>query len=183
MSKEKAIEHIKRNTIYLNKNKCISISGLPINHNSTAFEAVDMASEKPDLSDIWNQSAKRPYLTINDEFWMGGKMSLLNELESKGIITLNHIDETLLLRKRIIKKGILEKVFADSVTIEVPFVEGVTTKLLKNVCEKYEITVKKGKANYWFLTTEKSIDLFWLGCNIQNEFDGTNQWPAKKDHI
>ncbi len=67
------------------------------------------------------------------------------------------------------KKACLDEVFSESIEIEVPFGEGITTKLLETICEPYNISVRKGKANYWFLSAEKSIDFFWLGCNIQKD--------------
>lgn len=56
-------------------------------------------------------------------------------------------------------------------TIEVPF-ENVTIKQLRPICEHFGCKVKKGKANYFLISSDEPINFFWLGANIQLKING-----------
>lgn len=53
----------------------------------------------PDLSDVWNQNATRPYASFMDEVQCGGINKGLEICEKAGGCTLNHINKELLLKK------------------------------------------------------------------------------------
>lgn len=55
------------------------------------------------------------------------------------------------------------------ITIEIP-VNGTSVEQLKPICEHFECTIAKGSMrDYYKVSTENPINLFWLGCNINHK--------------
>lgn len=54
-------------------------------------------------------------------------------------------------------------------TINVP-VKNVTTEIMEQICERFDIKVKKDKeVDYYQLSTKDPINFFWLGINLNRK--------------
>lgn len=54
----------------------------------------------------------------------------------------------------------------NTVTIEIQ-VQGTTLEQMQEICDRYEISVKKGSSKIHFkITAEDPLNFFWLGMNL-----------------
>ena len=87
-------------------------------------------------------------------------------------------------RIRLQGNNVLDEVFGDTpktATINIPFGELVTLPILKQIAERFEVTVKKCKGSYFDLTGTPE-NLFWMGCNFERKLTeaiyGSTNFPG-----